>query len=193
MDILHLLLKLLTKMLIFLGCFSLDVIYKIAMIIIAAFNASFAVYIFRGKNVKDDAQKEKDYKVQLLKTLVLDFGLKKFYEVFDLILKETKPMCLDSTNEKYITPLEVNEKIQDHFVTLRLEFYDNILGIEKSLHRKIEEEIDRLNDSLTNSLVNEVNDFQNPTIYQEQIEQKISSCKSNVISTLFNYRGHASI
>ncbi len=54
----------------------LDVVYKIAMILIAAFNAWFAYTIHKLKNKKEDDFKEADRKIALLKTLILDYNLK---------------------------------------------------------------------------------------------------------------------
>lgn len=61
----------------------LDVVYKIAMILIAAFNAWFAYTIHKLKNKKEDDFKEADRKIALLKTLILDYNLKFVYEFFD--------------------------------------------------------------------------------------------------------------
>lgn len=61
----------------------LDIVYKIAMVLIALFNIWFAITIHKLKNKKEDNFKEADRKIALLKTLILDYNLKFVYDFFD--------------------------------------------------------------------------------------------------------------
>ena len=52
----------------------LDYAYKIAMVVIAIFNACFAVYIYNSNSRKSSKDKDADRKIALLKSLILDYN-----------------------------------------------------------------------------------------------------------------------
>ena len=66
----------------------LDIFFKTATIIIAIANLFFVVKFFNLKNKKEDADKEKDRRINWLKTLVLDHSLDSFYSFFDSLETE---------------------------------------------------------------------------------------------------------
>jgi len=57
----------------------LDNICSVSSIVIAIANVVLIIFIFRHNNKKGDSDKEKNRKQHLLKTLVLDYNMSKFY------------------------------------------------------------------------------------------------------------------
>lgn len=165
----------------------MDLLFKIATILIAFFNAYFAVVIFRHKNSKDDEEKERDRKIQLLKTLILDHSFKNFYLIFDEIEKELenlKQQDLKDDNKQII-----DSKIQELFIKLRWKFYDALLAIDDNLYETIKTKCDELQSHLSNTIFDQgINLFHSPK-YEDLIYEKLIEAKTEVIRTLFSYRG----
>ncbi len=171
----------------FIGCISLDIIHKISTIFIAIFNTFFAIKIFYFKNRKDDVDKEKDRRIQLLKTLVLDHYLKHFYELFSKIQKELTLFKLNSQSES--TKNKQIEKIDNLFIDLRRQFYDLLLAVDEDLYESVKDKADELQIELTISIKDPEIDLSDSTIYAEKIDEKIASTKAEIIKKLFHYRG----
>lgn len=165
----------------------LDVAFKTATIFIAVFNAYFAIKIFRLKNQREDVDKEKDRKMQLLKTLVLDHNLKYFYELFDKI--ETELLNLKQPNLTDTQKETIDTTIGDFFISLRRKFYDSLLAIDGNLYDGIKGKADKLQEELSNTIFDPGINLSHTPKYDELIKEKLSTAKTNIIKNLFAYRG----
>ncbi len=166
---------------------SLDTIFKFATISIAIFNVYFAVKVFRIKDKKDDTEKERDRKIQLFKTLVLDFNLKHCYSFFDDIFKNL--ISLKSTNLNDNDKKLISRDLDGFFILLRVNFIDLLLAIDKTLHTKIENEADDLQKQLTDTIFDQGVNLSHLPKYDELINQKIANTKAEIIKILFEFRG----
>lgn len=165
----------------------LDVITKIATILIAIVNLYFVVRFFRIKNFRDDIEKEKDRKLQLLKTLVLDNGLEhfyKFYEDVELLYSELLSKQLNDTEKQ-----NLSSKVDDKFIQLRRKFLDSIIGVDQNLFQLILKKVDDLQDQLTNNLFDGGINLNHKPKYDEVILNKLTYSKTEVIRILYTYRG----
>lgn len=165
----------------------LDTFYSIANIVIALANVVLIYFIFRLNKKKNDNDKEKERKLSLLKTLVLDYNMQKFYAFFQDInttAYSLKENGLTNTRKK-----EINEKIKDYSSILRHEFIDVFLAIDNSLYDKILIKTDELIDSLTNAIFDDGINLSHPPKYDELISKKISESKTEIIRILFSYTG----
>ena len=165
----------------------LDIAFKSATICIALFNVYFASKIFRIKNEKDDSEKERDRKLQLLKTLVLDHNLKHYYSGFSEI--ETKLNELKESNLTDENKSEIDTAIADLFINLRRRFYDSLLAIDNSLYDTIVEYSDELQGHLTNTIFDAGINLSHEPKFEELISEKIINTKTEIIKKLYNYRG----
>ena len=165
----------------------LDIAFKSATICIALFNAYFAIKIFRDKNKKDDTEKERDRKIQLLKTLVLDHSFKNFYTIFDEIenelIKLKQPNLTDQDKQT------IDSQIQDLFIKLRRKFYDSLLAIEEALYDKIENKCDELQSHFSLTIFDQGIILSHTPKYDDLINEKLIDTKTEIIKTLFGYRG----
>lgn len=166
---------------------SLDIAFKAATVCIAIFNAVFAVTIFRMRNKRDDKEKERDRKIQLLKTLVLDHNLQHFYTIFDEI--ELMLCGLKNPNLSDEEKQDIDSNIGDLFIKLRRKFYDSLLAIDIRLYDTIEMYADDLQTHFTNTIFDQGINLSHSPKYDELIQESLIKTKSNIITNLFNYRG----
>lgn len=165
----------------------LDIVYKIAMILIAGFNIVFAVFIYENKNKKEEDSNEKNRKIGLLKSLVLDYNMKYLYEFFDNIdvetLKLRQPGLTDEDKK------QINDKLIDFGKILRQKFIDTLIAIDKNLYNEFLKSIDDLLDNFTNNIFDGGINLIHIPKFEEKITNSIFETKTSVIKLLFNYKG----
>lgn len=165
----------------------LDFFFKSATIVIAVVNLFFVIKFFRLKDKKEDVDKERDRRINWLKTLVLDHSLDSFYSFFDSLERELiklKEKNLSITDKK-----QVDEKIGDHFISLRRNFTDALIAVDDNLYANVLSVSDSLQTLLTETIFdNGINLFYPPK-YQELILEKLTISKTEIIKILFRYRG----
>jgi hypothetical protein len=165
----------------------LDIAFKAATVCIAGFNVFFAVKIFRLKDKKDETEKERDRKIQLLKTLVLDHNLKNYHSIFDDI--ETQLVLLQQPNLTNDNKQIIDTSIADLFIQLRGKFYDSLLAIDDSLYESIKGKADALQTHFTETIFDPGINLTHMPKFDELISQKMTTTKTEIIKKLFNYRG----
>jgi len=97
----------------------LDIFCSIANVIIAFVNIVLIIYIFIKNNKKDDSDKEKIRKQNLLKILVLDHNMPRYYSFF----KETCDVVVDlKIPDTYsgVYPFTFSGDVRSLFVQKRL-------------------------------------------------------------------------
>ena len=165
----------------------LDIAFKTATICIVGFNAYFAVKIFKLKDKKDETEKEKDRKIQLLKTLVLDHNLKNYHLIFERI--ENELTKLQAPNLTDIDKQDIDSNIGNHFIEPRSKFYDSLLAIDDTLYEKIKKKSDSLQTHFTETIFDQGVNLTHLPKYDEMIIQPMTTAKTEIIKSLFTYRG----
>jgi|GEM_PF-561952 hypothetical protein len=162
----------------------LDVVYKIAMILIAAFNAWFAYTIHKLKNKKEDDFKEADRKIALLKTLILDYNLKFVYEFFDNLEAH-----LSELNERKADKRAIESHIQADFKRLNEKFVNLLSAVDRKLYDKILDISDSCRDKLVTNIGNEGVNLYVEAQYKNLIKNPYDDIKRTILSELFGYKG----
>lgn len=162
----------------------LDVVYKIAMILIAAFNAWFAYTIHKLKNKKEDDFKEADRKIALLKTLILDYNLKFVYEFFDNLEAH-----LSGLNERKADKRAIESHIQADFKRLNEMFVNLLSAVDRKLYDKILDISDSCRDKLVTNIGNEGVNLYVEAQYKNLIKKPYDDIKRTILSELFGYKG----
>ena len=165
----------------------LDIIYQISMIVIAVANIGWVIYVFYV-NLKRDADKEnKARKIDLLKTLVLDYNMQLFYEFYKKVLLK----CAELKQDKL--PVKEKQRINNEILAFEqgfeVTFIDLFLAIDDELYRQLKHNVDTLTDQLTQSIFNEGINLYVENMYKEQIQKHIHNSKRSMLSTLFAYSG----
>jgi hypothetical protein len=164
----------------------LEIISKIATVIIALFNLGFAIYIFR-KNFKTNTfEKEKDRKIQLFKTLILDHNLKEFYGFFYKL-----ESCLIKLQKENLSESERTSIISESdaiFIELSRSFTDTLLAVDSNLYNNILDKSDSFQEELNYVISDKGIVLSHLPKFEEQINQKISRFKTDILTVLYNYR-----
>lgn len=165
----------------------LDYICSIVGVVIAIANVILIIHIFRHNNKKDDSEKEKSRKQHLLKTLVLDYNMQKFYSFYQDIHKETKNLLkIDLSNKDKNV---INENLTEKAREFRQNFIDMFLAIDEGLYKIILTKVDELIDTLTNAIFDEGINLSFKPKYDEEVSKKIKESKTAIIKVLFSYTG----
>lgn len=164
-----------------------DNVYNIAMVVIALANICLVVYIFIKDRKRNEQINEKNRKIGLMKTLLLDYNMKHLYEFFDSIVTETnklkkKDIC---KSEKQ----DIDSNIQDCCKNLRLQFIDAFLAVNQGLYDKILEKSDNLQGHLSKIIFDEGYNLSDKTKFDELITKQISETKTDILKILFEYNG----
>jgi hypothetical protein len=162
----------------------LNIFYKIATVIIAFANISLVYYIFKENTKRDSSQKEKDRKINLLKTLVLDYGMKYVYQFFDEIDSETKK--LKNRDLDVSAKRAINDSLLSYGKTLEQKFTDLFCGINPKLRTDIKDKTDDLLDVFTESIFDEGINLYAEGKFNDLIVTKITDYKSEIIKILFS-------
>ncbi len=165
----------------------LDIVYKLAMIAIAGFNGYYAVKVFKFRNTKDQEEKERDRKIQLLKTLVLDHNLKNFYSLFDLIEKELQKLKQPHLSQPDRESIEGT--VSGLFILLRQDFYDALVAIDENLYNTIKDIADELQGALSKIIFDSVLNLSYEPNYEEHVSEPLTEKKTEILKNLFAYRG----
>lgn len=165
----------------------LDTIYKIATVCIAFINVCLVIYIFVRNNNKDNKNSEKNRKMSLLKTLILDYNMKYLYLFFEDLRKETNKLTVANLSND--AKREINEKLLLYGNELRQKFIDSFLAIDSKLYDNILHSIDILLDNMTNSIFDEGINLSHAPKFEELIINKITNTKTHIIKLLFEYSG----
>lgn len=165
----------------------LDNICSVASIIVAIANVVLIIFIFRHNNKKDDSDKEKSRRQHLLKTLVLDYNMSKFYSFYQEIHKETNALLANNLSNE--DKSRINENIKEKAVELRQNFIDMFLAIDDNLYQMLLSKIDELIDSLTNTIFDEGINLAFKPKYDEEVSKRIRESKTAIIGVLFSYTG----
>jgi len=164
-----------------------DIGFKAATFITAVSNLIFAILIYKLKNKKEDIDKEKDRRINWLKTLVLDYNLDHFYAFFDNVepdLYRFKQTGLTDSQKQ-----DIDAKVADHFITLRRKFIDSILAVDQTLYDNILIKSDSLQEHITNSVFDQgINLIHGPK-FDDVLLKKLNETKTEIVKLLFSYRG----
>ena len=161
-----------------------DYAYKISMVIIAIVNAS--LLFCRNKKVDkiDEENKEKNRKITLLKTLILDYNLHSFYEIFEQIETE-----LQVLKKKDCDKIALEPKLQILFNQLFEKFINFISAVDSNLYDELKDKCDHCRDTLIGNIADDGVNLWVENQYKDKIKGVIESDKKSMLSLMFAYQG----
>lgn len=165
----------------------LDAVYKIATVCIAFINVLLVFYIFRRNTNKDTKNIEKNRKLSLLKILILDYNMQHLYQFFEDLKLESKKLTVNNLDD--VAKKEINEKMLSYGNELRQKFIDPFLAIDSNLYNNILHSVDKLQDSMTNTIFDEGINLSHAPKFNELITSEITKTKTQIIKLLFEYSG----
>ena len=159
----------------------LDVVYKAGMVIIALVNIYFAKKLRRQQIVKDEEKINSNHRVQLLKTLILDYNLDYFYKSFDNLIKVT-----DQLQNKNADTKGIESQIQAKFKEMNEGFVELLQGIDEELYNNVLAKSDETRDLIINNMNEYKLDVKK--VYKEHVLNHILEMKKAIIKYLFEFK-----
>ena len=158
----------------------------IATIIIAVVNIIYICKFHNKQNVSEKLAKEKERKMMLLKTLILDHNLKYLYSSFDTLSLHLQELKKDDNGNMR----KKSEKtIQSDLKTFSENFVFLLSAVNTDLYNSIISESDKLRDTLVTNLADDGIRLTVDSKYKEFIDNPIMNTKKTVLSLLFGYKG----
>ncbi|WP_138765734.1 hypothetical protein [Pedobacter xixiisoli] len=166
---------------------SIDIIHKIATIVIAGCSLYFTRYIFKYNSQSQAADKEKDRNFQSLKVLVLDHSLKHLYSFFENTIPLLNEFKADNISDEQKSI--INDKIADEFISLRMKFVDLLLAVDNSLYNTVLSKLDNFQQHISETVFDNGVKLSHEPKFDELILVFHTNLKTEIISTLFKYKG----
>ena len=171
-----------------------DVAYKLSMVAIAVFNVFYVWKLNKSQNQDKEAQRERERRADLLKTVVLIPNLKKMYRFLDRLWSELEKLKLDGENDKTVDKentikSEIEPKIQALFATFRSDFIIVLNATVPSLGKKMEKMCDIMRDALIKNMADPGINLWIAKYFNDKIKTVYEEGKMNMVNVLFNYNG----
>ncbi len=161
-----------------------DGVCGIATILIAVVNI---IYIYKFHNKQDEAEKivkEKDRKMMLLKTLILDHNLMNLYTSFDNLSNHLQILKKEDNNRK-----DVEKNIQTDLKALSENFIFLLSAVNSDLYNNVLAESDKLRDTLVENLADDGIRLTVESKYKQYVNDPCMNAKKSMLAILFSYKG----
>ena len=165
----------------------LDVVYKVAMIIIGVVNASFAFYIFYYRNRVEKKKELENLRRDILNSFVLKYKLQTFYDYFTELVTNSEKL-LDRQASLDDVKIILDDKNQDVFSSVRKNFTEYLDAVDVSLYKKILKICDDLQGEISENLLDENVDLRDKCVYKEYILSPIQTSQKEILVALFSYK-----
>ena len=165
----------------------LDVVYKVAMIIIGVVNASFAFYIFYYRNRVEKKKELENLRRDILNSFVLKYKLQTFYDYFTELVTNSEKL-LDRQASLDDVKIILDDKNQDVFSSVRKNFTEYLDAVDASLYKKILKICDDLQGEISENLFDENVDLRDKCVYKEDILSPIQTSQKEILVALFSYK-----
>lgn len=165
----------------------LDVVYKVAMIIIGVVNASFAFYIFYYRNRVEKKKELENLRRDILNSFVLKYKLQTFYDYFTELVTNSEKL-LDRQASLDDVKIILDDKNQDVFSSVRKNFTEYLDAVDASLYKKILKICDDLQGEISENLFDENVDLRDKCVYKEYILSPIQTSQKEILVALFSYK-----
>ena len=165
----------------------LDVIAKIATVIIAGSNLTLAFFIFRQTKKTNATEKLKDRNIQAFKTLILDHSLKHLYTFFETI--ETVFKTLEGQENSLAVKQNVDKKLNESISIFRRQFIDSLLAVDTKLYSLFLSKTDEFQALILTNLFDEGINIHVEAKFIEQITTPMINFRTDILKILYNFKG----
>lgn len=157
---------------------------KISTVIIAVVN--LWLLINRYKKTDEDAKDlaERNRKLSLLKTLILDHNLHYYYDIFEEIEKN-----LADLKKKDCDKSRIEKDLQYNFRQIFEKFLNFLSIIDTGLFESVKKECDKCRDELVTNIVDEGINLYVEAQFNSKIKNRVQQTKETILSSIFNYKG----
>ena len=164
-----------------------EFVYSGITIVCTLLNVILVWLIYKLNDRKDDVNAERQRKMSLFQTLILNYNINYFYEFFSSLEDEVDG--LKSSNLTVEQKQVINDRLLIIASKFRRQFIDAVNAIDSELYSKILLEVDGFTDGLTNDIFDEGVNLSHIPKFEELISSKIFATKTNILKYLFDYNG----
>jgi hypothetical protein len=174
--------------------FDLSKAAQVSQVIIAIGNLCLATYVLSYQKNKDKKVElktaqlnEQNIKLQWFKELIVQPNI----EAIETFYKQLHTIPARINSNELTTPQkeDINNFVKDEASQIRKSFVDVLHGVDATLAKKVQENIDNLVDGITEAIFNDELKLRMTPIYDKHIGSKIIYSRNNLISLIFNYKG----
>lgn len=155
----------------------------IAMAIIAFFDILLTLFIFCKARKDNKIVEEKHHRFEMMHSLILEHNISRLYNFYDNVSDICSKLL---QSEEQSVKEEVNNAVKGEAKKFRLRFLTLFNVIDSSLYKALLEIMDSLVDGITNSIDNPGIKLTYEPKYDEEISQKISKNRIEMLAKLYN-------
>ena len=160
-----------------------ETVTAIATAVIAIFDILLTIFIFRLTRKDNRDVEEKHRRFELMHSLILEHNIGYLYEFYDKVSEACSKLM---QSEEQDVKEEVNNAVKSEAKRFRLRFLTLFTVMDPSLYKSLLEITDELVDGITNSIDNPGIKLTYEPKYDEEISQKISKNRIEVLSKLYH-------
>ncbi len=160
-----------------------DKVSAIATAVIAFFDIVLTILVFYLTRKDNKAVEEQHKRFELMHSLILEHNISRLYDFYDKV----SDVCakLLQSDEQSVKD-EVNTVVKNEAKKFRLRFMTLFVVIDPALYKSLLETTDKLVDGITNAIYNPGIKLNYEPKFDEEISQKISKNRTEVLTTLFH-------
>lgn len=134
-----------------------DVLVQVATVLIAVVSVYLAYRVYEWTKQDAEHQTEQQRKLEMFKTLVLDYRMNLFYQFVDQISVKAESLITCSSMQQRMA---INEELLTEFCSVRLRFLETLKIVDSDLlYTPCLSILDGLSDSLSETISKEELDF----------------------------------
>lgn len=160
-----------------------DKVSAIATAVIALFDIVLTILVFYLTRKDNKAVEEQHKRFELMHSLILEHNISRLYDFYDKV----SDVCakLLQSDEQSVKD-EVNTVVKNEAKKFRLRFMTLFVVINPALYKSLLETTDKLVDGITNAIYNPGIKLNYEPKFDEEISQKISKNRTEVLTILFH-------
>lgn len=160
-----------------------DKVSAIATAVIALFDIVLTILVFYLTRKDNKAVEEQHKRFELMHSLILEHNISRLYDFYDKV----SDVCakLLQSDEQSVKD-EVNTVVKNEAKKFRLRFMTLFVVIDPALYKSLLETTDKLVDGITNAIYNPGIKLNYEPKFDEEISQKISKNRTEVLTILFH-------
>lgn len=160
-----------------------DTVSAIATAVIAIFDVVLTILVFYLTRKDNKAVEEKHQRFGLMHSLILEYNISRLYDFYDKVSDECAKLL--QSDEKSVKD-EVNSVVKSEAKKFRLRFLTLFVVIDPALYKSLLEATDKLVDGITDAIYNPGIKLNYEPKFDEEISQKISKSRTDVLTILFH-------
>lgn len=161
-----------------------ELLFNIVTLIIAIASLILSIIVFKKKREDNEHHNNSSRKLELMKTLILEHNMPKFYEIFQHL-----EYCLNQLRNRDCNKQEIENELQPIFRNLNELFILPFYAVDKNLYNKMLSISDECRDKIVEGIGDEGINLYVEDKYKEKIQDNLVNAKNKIIHIIYNFQG----